>query len=132
MVSRPAPLREVVSGLGHLGVFLAVLGQLLLGAASGHAAAVEVAAVAEQVICHNDSGSGGQKSPPHPHHSTSDCAICPLCQMLTTPGAIIAEPPPVPPARAIKRDSETAWPPARAPPSAYAARPYPRGPPLLS
>jgi len=121
--------------LGHLGMILAVLGQLLLGAASGRVAAVEAetAAVIEaSAICHGDGASGGQKDAPHRHHHTSDCAICPLCQTLAIPGAIIAEPPSVPAASTVARDHENARPPARAPPSAYAARPYPRGPPLLS
>lgn len=115
-------------GVGPFGLLLAafaLLGQLMLGAATMPAAA---SPLGEVPICHADDGGVPATPAGHRHHG-ADCALCPLCAALTQPAAALAAPPVLPAPRLVAAPRPS--PPARAPPPATPTRlaAQPRGPP---
>jgi hypothetical protein len=109
------------SPLGMLFALLALVGQLISGAAMVRTEPAATLANAT-TICHADDTS--DETPPIQHHP-SDCPICPLCVSLSAPVALTARPP-LPTPRVVMVA------PATAPPSSIvvlAARP--RGPPTV-
>jgi hypothetical protein len=119
-------------GPGRLLAVLAVLAQIMLGAAlPAHAMAAGLDTGAFP-ICHaGDPADDAGKAPAgHPVHD-GDCALCPVCHVLAA--AALPAPPAPPPPRPDRVVAAVAFvPPARAPPGAAVSPAiYPTGPPSL-
>lgn len=111
-----------------LAVQLAAASVVPLAAASAATPDALVAAT----ICHSGgpAASGGQAPA---HHSSHDCALCPLCQTLAQAGVVLGASPAALPLPPVLASRAAALPPVRAPPARLTdAAPWPRGPPAIA
>jgi hypothetical protein len=118
------------------GLFLAVIalmGQVAVGSvapAQNMVAEQARALEAVLILCHSDNGS--TPSQPNPLHHHTDCALCPLCQVLAHYNVVLTGSPPLPTPSTSMTMRARGVPTARAPPAPILVSAYPRGPPSLA
>ncbi|HUN44697.1 MAG TPA: hypothetical protein VMU81_30785 [Acetobacteraceae bacterium] len=119
------------SAFGTMLALLALVAQLAFAAVVPNP---EIALVLQDdsPICHAPAPPGTPAAPTH-HHRVPDCAFCPLCVSLATPGIILpGTAPALPPPQVVAFRRAGLPPPATAPPSTTYLAAQPRGPPALA
>jgi hypothetical protein len=125
----PQSTRLPAGPLGLLLVLVALAMQMAMASVvpfAGAAAGVDRLIAAS--ICHSDNGASDQGGTPAPHHS-SDCAVCPLCQVVSHAGVLLAVPMAAIVGPVLLTIRAFALPPSRAPPGTGAFATSARGPP---